>query len=142
MPTLHPVDDPMTPVTIKPVPLGLPLAAMTEAELDALELPPSQEVIDEAVADWVRYAPARAKGYISAKIETPTDNTPRCPVCGMVMYQTRRGATLAKRGPAYLCPKDEAETWTDETGRRHRLSESQHKPARRVWELAELEAIP
>ena len=66
------------------------------------------------------------------------NNPPRCPVCGQIMYQTRRGATLRKRGPAWLCPKDEAETWTDETGQRHRLSESQHKPALRVWEDHEL----
>ena len=56
----------------KPVPLGPPLA-MTEAELAALELPPSQETIDAAVADWVRYAPARAKGFVFAKVENPID---------------------------------------------------------------------
>ena len=56
----------------KPVPLGPPLA-MTEAELAALELPPSQEVIDAAVADWVRYAPARAKAYVFAKVENVVD---------------------------------------------------------------------
>ncbi len=56
----------------KPVPLGPPLA-MTEAELAALELPPSQEAIDAAVADWVRYAPARAKGYVFAKVENVVD---------------------------------------------------------------------
>lgn len=73
---------------------------------------------------------------------TTLQSLPRCPVCGQIMYQVRRGATLKKRGPAYLCPKDEAETWTDETGRRHRLSESQHLPARRVWEPAELSEVP
>lgn len=57
----------------KPVPLGPPLR-MTEAELAALELPPSQEVIDAAVADWVRYAPARAKGFVFAKVENVVDN--------------------------------------------------------------------
>ena len=57
----------------KPVPLGPPLA-MTEEELAALELPPSQEVIDAAVADWVKYAPQRAKGYVFAKAENPVDN--------------------------------------------------------------------
>jgi hypothetical protein len=46
---------------------------MTEAELAALELPPSQEVIDAAVADWVRYAPARAKGFVFAKVENVVD---------------------------------------------------------------------
>ena len=62
----------MTTPPAKPVPLGPPLA-MTEAELAALELPPSQEVIDEAVADWVRYAPARAKGFVFAKVENVVD---------------------------------------------------------------------
>ena len=57
----------------KPVKLGPPLK-MTEAELAALELPPSQEAIDAAVADWVKFAPARAKGYVYAKIENPVDN--------------------------------------------------------------------
>ena len=47
---------------------------MTEEELAALELPPSQEVIDAAVADWVKYAPQRAKGYVFAKAENPVDN--------------------------------------------------------------------
>ena len=56
----------------KPVPLGPPLA-MSEAELAALELPPSQEAIDAAVADWVRYAPQRAKGYVFAKVENVVD---------------------------------------------------------------------
>jgi len=62
----------MTPPA-KPVPLGPPLA-MTEAELAALELPPEQAVIDAAVADWVRYAPAKARGYVFAKVENPVDN--------------------------------------------------------------------
>ena len=56
----------------KPVPLGPPLA-MTEAELAALELPPSQEAIDAAVADWVRYAPENAAGYILAMILNVVD---------------------------------------------------------------------
>ena len=56
----------------KPVPLGPPLV-MTEAELAALELPPEQSVIDAAVADWVRYAPARAKGFVFAKLDNPVD---------------------------------------------------------------------
>ena len=58
---------------VKPVPLGPPLA-MTEAELAALELPPSQEAIDAAVADWVRYAPQRAKGFVFATVENVVDN--------------------------------------------------------------------
>ena len=56
----------------KPVLLGPPLA-MTEDELAALELPPSQEVIAEAVADWVRDEPARAKGYVFAKVDNVVD---------------------------------------------------------------------
>ena len=65
----------MTTPPAKPVPLGPPLA-MTEAELAALELPPEQSVIDVAVADWVRYAPARAKAYVFAKVDNVVDNTP------------------------------------------------------------------
>ena len=57
----------------KPVPLGLPLQA-TEDELAALELPPSQEAIDAAVADWLALAPARAKGYVFAKVENVVDD--------------------------------------------------------------------
>lgn len=57
----------------KPVPLGPPLA-MTDDELAALELPPSQEAIDAAVADWLALAPARAKGYVFAKIENVVDD--------------------------------------------------------------------
>ena len=57
----------------KPVPLGLPLA-MTDDELAALELPPSQEAIDAAVADWLALAPARAAGYVFAKVENVIDD--------------------------------------------------------------------
>lgn len=57
----------------KPVKLGPPLA-MTPAELDALELPPEQAVIDAAVADWLALAPARAKGLVFAKVENVVDN--------------------------------------------------------------------
>ena len=56
----------------KPVKLGPPLR-MSEAELAALELPPSQEAIDAAIADWVKYAPARAKGFVFAKVENVVD---------------------------------------------------------------------
>lgn len=86
---------------------------------------------------WLDDLEALGFPLVAAEIRRQ-QTAPRCPVCGMPMYQTRRGATLRKRGPAWLCPKDEAETWTDENGRRHRLSESQHKPARRVWEAHEL----
>ena len=63
----------MTPRQNKPVRLGPPLA-MTPAELDALELPPEQAVIDAAVADCLALAPARAKGYVFAKVENVVDN--------------------------------------------------------------------
>ena len=59
----------------KPVKLGSPLRS-SEAELAALEQPPEQAVIDAAVADWVKYAPARAKGYVFATVDNPIDNTP------------------------------------------------------------------
>ena len=42
--------------------------------------------------------------------------TPICPVCGAYMKQLRRGATLARRGPIYLCPVDDSETTIDERG--------------------------
>lgn len=61
-----------------------------------------------------------------------------CPVCGLPMRQTRRGATLRKRGPSYICPKDEAETWKDEKGHLHRIPESSHKQALRIYEASEL----
>ena len=64
----------MTTPPAKPVKLGPPLA-MTEAELAALELPPSTEAVDADVADWVRYAPAKARGYVFAKVENPVDGT-------------------------------------------------------------------
>lgn len=61
------------PDTKKPVKLGPPLQA-TPAELDALELPPSQDAIDAAVADWLALAPPRARGYVFAKVENVIDN--------------------------------------------------------------------
>jgi len=54
------------------------------------------------------------------------------------MRQTRRGATLKKRGPSYICPKDEAETWKDDQNNLHRFPDSTHGQASRVWEAAEL----
>jgi len=57
----------------KPVPLGPPLA-MTDDELAALELPPEQAVIDAAIADWMALAPARAAGYVFAKIDNVVDD--------------------------------------------------------------------
>jgi len=61
------------PTVKKPVPLGPPLQA-TDDELAALELPPSQEAIDAAVADWLALAPARAAGYVFAKVENVIDD--------------------------------------------------------------------
>lgn len=61
------------PKVNKPVPLGPPLQA-TDDELAALELPPSQEAIDAAIADWLALAPTRAKGYVFAKVENVVDN--------------------------------------------------------------------
>lgn len=61
----------------------------------------------------------------------------RCPVCGAEMRQTRRGATLRKRGPAYICPADEAETYTDERGHLKRVADAKHSPPRRVWSEGE-----
>jgi len=61
------------PTVKKPVPLG-PSLAMTDDELAALELPPSQEAIDAAVADWLALAPARAAGYVFAKVENVIDD--------------------------------------------------------------------
>jgi hypothetical protein len=57
----------------KPVSLGPPLQA-TDDELAALELPPEQAIIDAAIADWLALAPARAKGYVFAKIENVVDD--------------------------------------------------------------------
>ena len=57
----------------KPVPRGPPLA-MTDDELSALELPPAQAVIDTALADWLVLAPARAAGYVFAKVENVIDD--------------------------------------------------------------------
>jgi hydrogenase maturation factor len=65
---------------------------------------------------------------------------PHCPVCGATMRQTRRGATLQKRGPAYVCPVDEAETVPDAEGRLSRVPDAKHAQSRRVYEAHELEA--
>lgn len=63
-----------------------------------------------------------------------------CPVCGLEMRQTRRGATLKKRGPSYVCPLDEAETWKDERGHLHRFAPENrvHGPSVRSWSEADL----
>lgn len=65
----------------KPVPLGPPLTS-TEAELAALSNP-SQADIDAAIAHWLKYAPARAKGLLLAQVDDPladnAENTPTTP---------------------------------------------------------------
>lgn len=69
-----------------------------------------------------------------------TTTRPACPECGAAMRQTRRGATLAKRGPSYLCPINESELVPDERyqdGRRRRVDGSQHAYLR-VWQEWEL----
>jgi hypothetical protein len=64
-----------------------------------------------------------------------------CPICTQPMNQIRRGATLAKRGPAYVCPLDEAETWLDEQDHLHRFAKENrtHGETVRVWHPDELE---
>ena len=63
---------------------------------------------------------------------------PICPVCGAYMKQLRRGATLARRGPIYLCPVDDSETTIDECGNLRRSPDATHVPARRTWTIEEL----
>lgn len=63
---------------------------------------------------------------------------PTCPVCGTAMRQTRRGATLAKRGPAYVCPTNEGELVRDERGHLHMIEGAQHDGLR-TWTLDELD---
>jgi len=63
---------------------------------------------------------------------------PLCPVCKTEMRQTRRGATLAKRGPCYVCPADEAEVHKDERGHLYRVGV--HLAGVRAWEPHELRA--
>lgn len=71
--------------------------------------------------------------YADALTEPPT-----CPVCNTPLRQTRRGATLAKRGPAYVCPANEAELVRDERGHLHMIEGARHDGLR-TWALAELD---
>ncbi len=57
---------------------------------------------------------------------------PTCPDCGAVMRQTRRGATLAKRGPGYVCPVADQEQTKDADGRLRRKVDAKHTYIR-VW---------
>jgi hypothetical protein len=68
-----------------------------------------------------------------------TDGPP-CPVCGARMRQTRRGATLARRGPAYVCPVDESEICRDTLGHPGRCAGARHAWLR-VWYPEELECV-
>lgn len=62
-----------------------------------------------------------------------------CPDCGAPMRQTRRGSTLRKRGPAWVCPQAEAERSRDEGGRIVVAPNARHPYLRswQEWELAE-----
>ena len=62
----------------------------------------------------------------------------KCPICQSEMRQIRRGATLARRGPCYVCPIDEAEQTTDTEGNIKRAPDALH-PWLRAWEEWELE---
>jgi hypothetical protein len=55
------------------------------------------------------------------------------------MRQTRHGAALEERGPAYVCPVAESEVYRDERGRLRRFGWAKHT-ATRSWEPHELEA--
>jgi len=50
----------------------------------------------------------------------------KCPVCGAEMRQIRRGATLERRGPAYVCPQAEKEVFRDERGHLRRVAGAAH----------------
>lgn len=70
-----------------------------------------------------------------------TENTPKCPVCGEPMTQTRKGATLKKRGPCYVCPVAMSEVYRDSDGRLHRFGWAKHTETR-LWDSWELKATP
>jgi hypothetical protein len=42
------------------------------------------------------------------------------------MRQIRRGATLERRGPAYVCPQAEKEVFRDERGHLRRVAGAAH----------------
>ncbi len=67
---------------------------------------------------------------------------PHCPICGASMRQIRRGATLARNGPCYVCPRDEAEVVRDERGHLRRKPDAIHPPGIRTWHAHELEHTP
>ena len=63
--------------------------------------------------------------------------TVKCPYCGEEMRQTRRGATLKRRGPSYVCPRNENEIIIDERGHRKLSPDSCHGGLR-SWSENEL----
>lgn len=67
--------------------------------------------------------PAPFRPTQAARQERLPEPNPACPDCHTPMRQTRRGATLAKRGPAWVCPQAEAERVTDERGHLHMTSD-------------------
>ena len=68
-----------------------------------------------------------------------------CPICRTSMIQTRRAATLTKRGPAYYCPAGDAEIDRVEVapGRFHLIArpDRQHENPSRVWAGWELPRV-
>lgn len=68
----------------------------------------------------------------------------KCPVCGVEMRQTRRGATLVRRGPAYVCPQAEAEVERDERGHLRRIAGAIHDRTRvyEAWDGAVWQGYP
>lgn len=87
-------------------------------------------------------APAarRAAQYaIRSRERAETPPPPRCPVCQEPLRQIRRGATLVKRGPCYVCPVAESEIYQDGAGRLHRFGWAKHTSTR-TYEEHELEA--
>ncbi len=66
---------------------------------------------------------------------------PQCPVCRTEMRQMRRGATLVKRGPSYVCPNNEAEIVIDDLGRRSLKPGALHPRGLRSWSPDELEEV-
>lgn len=90
--------------------------------------------------EYVCVAWQRTRGYRTEMISTHTrylrlvpiqyQTAAPCPLCGAAMRQTRRGATLAKRGPAFVCPADEDERAAGTTNGVH--------PSLRSWQAHEL----
>lgn len=97
----------------------------------------AQDALDAHAYDLLRYG---LVGDVTLHM-SDEDTNPVCPICGAPMRQTRRGATLRKRGPAYICPADEAETVADTGGRLSRVPGARHAQSRRVYEAYELNSV-